>query len=83
VADELLAMLADPEQRKRYFSVVEREELEENEFNLNIPRYVDTFEPEEEIDLSEAIDVFFTSEKIEGEQDQALLGFLARLKGAL
>ncbi|MBW2090030.1 MAG: SAM-dependent DNA methyltransferase, partial [Deltaproteobacteria bacterium] len=25
--------------------------IEENEFNLNIPRYVDTFEPEEEIDI--------------------------------
>ena len=27
------------------------EEIEENEFNLNIPRYVDTFEPEPEIDI--------------------------------
>lgn len=27
-------------------------ELEENEFNLNIPRYVDTFEAEEEIDVA-------------------------------
>lgn len=27
------------------------EEIKENEFNLNIPRYVDTFEPEEEIDI--------------------------------
>lgn len=26
-------------------------EIEENEFNLNIPRYVDTFEEEEEIDI--------------------------------
>jgi type I restriction enzyme M protein len=26
-------------------------EIAENEFNLNIPRYVDTFEEEEEIDL--------------------------------
>ena len=26
-------------------------EIEENEFNLNIPRYVDTFEPEPEIDI--------------------------------
>ena len=26
-------------------------EIEENEFNLNIPRYVDTFEPESEIDI--------------------------------
>lgn len=28
-------------------------ELEDNGFNLNIPRYVDTFEPEEEIDLAQ------------------------------
>ena len=29
------------------------DEVEENGFNLNIPRYVDTFEEEEEIDLAE------------------------------
>ena len=51
-------MFADPEQRKRYFAIVDMEELAENEFNLNIPRYVDTFEPEEEIDLREAIEEF-------------------------
>jgi type I restriction enzyme M protein len=27
-------------------------EITENEYNLNIPRYVDTFEPEEEIDVA-------------------------------
>ncbi|MFW5997150.1 MAG: type I restriction-modification system subunit M [Lentisphaeria bacterium] len=27
------------------------DEVEENEFNLNIPRYVDTFEPEPEVDI--------------------------------
>ena len=26
-------------------------EIKENDYNLNIPRYVDTFEEEEEIDL--------------------------------
>ena len=29
------------------------EEIQENDFNLNIPRYVDTSEPEPEIDLGE------------------------------
>ena len=29
------------------------EEIEENDYNLNIPRYVDTFEPEPEVDLQE------------------------------
>lgn len=32
------------------------EEIEENDFNLNIPRYVDTFEEEEPIDLDEVVD---------------------------
>ena len=52
---ELMQMLADPELRKRYFAIVDMDEIEENEFNLNIPRYVDTFEPEEQIDLKQAI----------------------------
>lgn len=55
VEQELITMLQDPELRKRYFAIADMEELEENEFNLNIPRYVDTFEPEEEIDLKQAI----------------------------
>ncbi|HKM94480.1 MAG TPA: N-6 DNA methylase [Prolixibacteraceae bacterium] len=58
VEQELITMLQDPELRKRYFTVADMEELEENEFNLNIPRYVDTFEPEEEIDLKQAIAEF-------------------------
>ncbi|WP_252508876.1 hypothetical protein [Paenibacillus peoriae] len=29
------------------------EEIKENEFSLNIPRYVDTFEEEQVIDLAE------------------------------
>lgn len=55
VETELLQMFADPELRKRYFAIVDIDDIEENEFNLNIPRYVDTFEPEEQIDLKTAI----------------------------
>ena len=36
----------------KYAHVATMQEIEENGFNLNIPRYVDTFEPEEEIDLN-------------------------------
>lgn len=32
------------------------EEIKENEYNLNIPRYVDTFEDEEEIDIKKVSD---------------------------
>ena len=46
------------EERKnveKYAHVASIEEIKENDFNLNIPRYVDTFEAEEEIDLVEVI----------------------------
>ena len=35
----------------KYAYVANLEEIKENDYNLNIPRYVDTFEEEEEIDL--------------------------------
>jgi len=35
----------------KYAHVASFEEIAENDFNLNIPRYVDTFEEEEEIDI--------------------------------
>ncbi|RMG85922.1 MAG: type I restriction-modification system subunit M [Bacteroidetes bacterium] len=36
---------------EKFAYVATFEEIKENEFNLNIPRYVDTFEEEEEVDL--------------------------------
>ena len=37
----------------KYAYVADFDEIKENDFNLNIPRYVDTFEEEEEIDIRE------------------------------
>lgn len=36
---------------EKYAHVADFDEIKENDFNLNIPRYVDTFEEEEEIDI--------------------------------
>ena len=35
----------------KYADVASFDEIKENDFNLNIPRYVDTFEEEEEINI--------------------------------
>ena len=40
-----------PDSIERYARRVEMDEIEDNEFNLNISRYVSTAEPEVEIDL--------------------------------
>lgn len=37
---------------EKYSHLATPEEIAENDYNLNIPRYVDTFEEEEEVDLS-------------------------------
>ncbi len=42
---------AEWEDIEKYAHRATFEEIEGNQFNLNIPRYVDTFEPEEEVDL--------------------------------
>ncbi|MGS4344050.1 N-6 DNA methylase [Myroides odoratus] len=77
---ELIEMLQNPELRKRYFAIADMEELEENEFNLNIPRYVDTFEPEEEIDLETAISDFNAFIALENEADNAIAELLKWIK---
>lgn len=38
---------------EKYSHVATMDEIKENEYNLNIKRYVDTFEEEEEIDIEE------------------------------
>ncbi|KGJ21166.1 type I restriction-modification system subunit M [Paracoccus sanguinis] len=54
-------------------------EIAENDFNLNIPRYVDTFEPEPEIDLAtEAAAVRAIDAKM-GALDKAIRDFCAEL----
>lgn len=53
------------------------EDIEENDFNLNIPRYVDNFEQEEEIDLNDLLkSMTETDQKLEQTQS----GFLGLLK---
>ncbi len=54
------------------------EEIKENEFNLNIPRYVDTFEEEAEVDIAA---VKQEIEKLEGELKTVQLEIEKYLKG--
>jgi len=55
VGDELVALYADPDELLKHARVVDLAEIEENEFNLNIPRYVDTFEPEPRVEVKDAL----------------------------
>ncbi len=54
-------------------------EIEENDFNLNIPRYVDTFEEEEAIDLGAVAQELRQLDRDMGETDRLIRGFCDEL----
>ena len=55
MADEHIDAILDAVEKRqdieRFCRVVQPDEIEENDYNLNITRYVDTFEEEEEVDI--------------------------------
>ncbi len=55
---------SDNAEIEKYSHVATLDEIKENEFNLNIPRYVDTFEEEELIDL-EAVNTEIADIKVQ------------------
>jgi type I restriction enzyme M protein len=55
VGEELVELYADEDELLKHARVVGLAEIEENEFNLHIPRYVDTFEPEPRVDVKDAL----------------------------
>ncbi|MCD3193928.1 type I restriction-modification system subunit M [Clostridium botulinum C] len=66
---------------EKYSHVASLDEIKENDYNLNIPRYVDTFEEEEVIPLSEVAKEL-TEVKAEIENSyESLFGLLNELNG--
>ncbi|EPY2301232.1 type I restriction-modification system subunit M [Clostridium sporogenes] len=51
--DKIIKTYKERKDVEKYAHLASIEEIRENDFNLNIPRYVDTFEEEEPIDLEE------------------------------
>lgn len=49
--DKIVATVTARKEVEKYAHVATFEEIKDNDFNLNIPRYVDTFEEEVEIDI--------------------------------
>ena len=64
---------------EKFSHVADLSEIEENDYNLNIPRYVDTFDAEDEVDLEEVAEKIAALEKDMGEIDKVIAGFCAEL----
>jgi type I restriction enzyme M protein len=63
VGEELKALYADPNELVKHAHVVNFVEIaDDNEFNLNVPRYVDTFEPEPRLEVKDALKALHKAE---------------------
>ena len=63
----------------KFMRVVDKEEIVENDYNLNISRYIDTSEPEPEVDLAAVKHTLSDLERKEAEIDMKLKAFLDEL----
>lgn len=63
----------------KYAHCATLEEIKENDFNLNIPRYVDTFEEEEEIDIHAVMKEIKELEAKRDELDKEIAVYLKEL----
>ena len=75
--DEVLALYSKRETVEGEAVLASFDEIEKNDFNLNIPRYVDNFEKEEEIDLDALLK---DMEKTDDELKQVHGEFVSLLK---
>ena len=63
----------------KFMRVVEMSEIVENDYNLNISRYIDTSEPEEIVDIEATLKQIAELDKKEREIDKELNGYLTEL----
>ncbi|MGM0472388.1 MAG: type I restriction-modification system subunit M [Bacillota bacterium] len=77
--EKILAAYHNFEDVEKYCRVADMKEIARNDFNLNVPRYVDTTEPEEPVDIEA---VLADLEELEAEYEEVeseLEGYLSEL----
>ncbi|WFP96915.1 type I restriction-modification system subunit M [Acinetobacter sp. ANC 7201] len=70
--DKIVAAFEKRENIEKYAHVATLQEVKDNDYNLNIPRYVDTFEAEAEIDL-DAIAQALQALEVESQKTDAVI----------
>ena len=77
--DRLAKAFHDYKDEPKFSRVVDLEEIEKNDFNLNIARYVDTADEEEQIDVAAELKKLDDLRKKRDEAEAKMLGFMKEL----
>ena len=77
--EKIVSTYRERKAEDKYSYVAQIEEVRENDFNLNIPRYVDTFEEEEPVNLDEVASALKALEYEMQETDKVIADYCKQL----
>lgn len=77
--DKIIDAFTQRQNIEKYAKVATLQEVKDNDYNLNIPRYVDTFEAEDEIDLNAIAQQLKDLEQQSQKTDAVIAGFCKEL----
>ena len=77
--DKIIAAFEQRQDIEKYAKVATLQEVKDNDYNLNIPRYVDTFEAEDEIDLNAIAQQLKELEQQSQKTDEVIADFCKEL----
>ena len=77
--EKIVSTFDNYEEIEKYSRIVTLDEIKENDYNLNISRYIDTTEEEEQIDVVQAIKELQQLEQEHNEIEATMYGFLKEL----
>jgi len=79
--DKIIKAFKKRQDIEKYAHLASIEEIKENEYDLNIPRYVDTFEKEPVPDLEETLKSLLKTKKEIKKTEKDLLELMGSLRG--
>ena len=77
--EKIVSTFDNYEEIEKYSRIVTFDEIKENDYNLNISRYIDTTEEEEQIDVVQAIKELQQLEQERNEIEATMYSFLKEL----
>ena len=78
--ERIVSTFRERRETEKFSHRASMEEIKENDFNLNIPRYVDTFEEEKPVDLDAVVGELRQIDKDMVEIDAKIAGFCKELR---
>lgn len=77
--DKIVEAYRNRSEELKYSKITSLATIAENDYNLNIPRYVDTFEAEDSIDIDALASEIVELDKLMVETDKTIAGFCKEL----